>query len=125
MGGTAKIAVDFDCAHPLNDIAFGVVVKNEYQQPVFGVNNKVAPSRPLRSAVRSGRITCVLDHLPLMPGTYSMDLYFGTRGQNFDVVIDAAELTVEPRDVYNSGHLPPSGCGNVWWPVSWEVSGDE
>ncbi len=125
MGGTARIAIDFHCDHALNDITFGLVVKNEYHQPVFGVNNLVTPSPALDSPVRAGRVTCILERLPLMPGSFSIDLYFGSRGLNFDVITDAVELTVEPRDVYNTGHLPPSGCGNVWWPASWEVNVDE
>ena len=56
-----------------------------------------------------------------MPGMYPLDLYFGSRTQDFDVVYNAAELTVLPADVFGTGKLPPTAAGNVCWPATWEI----
>jgi lipopolysaccharide transport system ATP-binding protein len=121
--GTARVEIDFEADRALDVVDFGVTIKDRYQAPVFGVNTYVIPAPPLRAPVRNGRICCRLPYLPLMPGSYRLDLYFGSRGHDFDVVLDAAELTVVPADVFGSGRLPPVECGPVCWSATWEITG--
>jgi lipopolysaccharide transport system ATP-binding protein len=121
--GTARVEVEFEADRLLDDVSFGLVVKDRFQTPVFGVNTRVIPVPPLAQPVRVGQVSCRLPELPLMPGTYSLDLYFGSHGHNFDVVFNAVELTVVPADVFGSGRLPPPNCGSVCWPAVWEVTG--
>ena len=121
MRGTARIEVEFAVESPLPDVTLGVVVKDAYHAPVFGVNNKVTASPPQPSPLKAGTVVCRLAGLPLMPGTYPIDLHFGSRAQDFDVVYNAAELTVLPADVFGTGKLPPAAAGNVCWPATWEI----
>lgn len=104
----------------LDDITFGLVVKDEFESPVFEINNLVIPSPPMSSAVRSGLVVCRLPELPLMPGTYWLDLYFGSRGPSFDVVYNAGELTTVPDDVFGTGRAPTTDRGAMCWPATWE-----
>jgi lipopolysaccharide transport system ATP-binding protein len=121
MRGTARITVEFAVGRPLPDVTLGVVVKDPYQAPLFGINNKVTvtPEQPV--ALRTGTVVCRLPDLPLMPGTYPLDLFFGNREQDFDVVHNAADLTVVPADVFGTGKLPPAHAGPVCWPATWEI----
>jgi lipopolysaccharide transport system ATP-binding protein len=121
MRGTARIEVEFEMSEPLVDVTLGVVVKDPYHSPIFGINNKVTVCPPQPSPLKAGKIVCRLAGLPLMPGTYPLDLYFGSRTQDFDVVYNAAELTVLPADVFGTGKLPPAAAGNVCWPATWEI----
>ena len=121
MRGTARIEVEFEMSEPLADVTLGVVVKDAYHSPIFGINNKVTVCPPQPAPLRAGKIVCRLAELPLMPGTYPLDLYFGSRTQDFDVVYNAAELTVLPADVFGTGKLPPTAAGNVCWPATWEI----
>jgi lipopolysaccharide transport system ATP-binding protein len=124
MGDDVEVTVTFDAPRPLADITFGVVVKNHLQVPVFGVNTLANPCpRPARP-VRRGAITCRLDRLPLMPGPYFIDLYFGSGGVNFDVVLDAIQFEVHPRDVFGTGKLPPAFAGSIFWPATWHITAD-
>ncbi|HEY1186258.1 MAG TPA: hypothetical protein VGE74_01315, partial [Gemmata sp.] len=73
--------------------------------------------RPLAAGTIAGR----LPNVPLMPGTYTVDLYFGNQLRDFDVIHNAAELTVIPADVFGTGRLPPPNAGSIWWPATWEL----
>src|SRR5438034_2905338 len=94
MNDNVEFAVTFSAPRPLSDVTFGLVVKNEFQMPLFGVNNLFQHSQPLQQQVKRGRVVCRLEKLPLVPGTYYVDLYLGTHGRNFDVVLDAARFEV-------------------------------
>jgi hypothetical protein len=121
MRGTARVEVEFAVQESLDDATLGVVVKDAYNTPIFGINNKVTPAPAQPKPLRSGRVICRLPELPLMPGVYPLDLYFGNRIQDFDVIYNAAELTVVPADVFGTGKLPHSSAGPICWPATWEI----
>ena len=121
MRGTARIEVEFAMDAAIDDVTLGVVVKDTYQSPIFGINNKVIACPPQPHPLRAGTVVCRLPDLPLMPGVYPLDLYFGNRVQDFDVISNAAELTVVAADVFGTGKLPPPSAGPVCWPATWEI----
>jgi len=121
MGGTARVEVEFELDRPLADATLGVVVKDAYYAPIFGINNKVTPCPAQPGPLTAGTVVCRLAQLPLMPGVYPLDLYFGDRLNDFDTVHNAAELTVVPADVFGTGRLPPPNAGPVCWPATWEI----
>ncbi len=121
MQGTARIEVDFRLDAPLPDVTLGVVVKDAYHAPLFGINNKVSPAPVQLAPATAGKVVCRIPNLPLMPGTYPLDLYFGSRTEDFDVVYNAAELTVLAADVFGTGKLPPASAGPICWPATWEI----
>jgi hypothetical protein len=56
---------------------------------------------------RRGTIACEFESLPLMPGTYLLDLYFGNFGditRDFDVIREAISFEVVPADVFGYGY---------------------
>jgi hypothetical protein len=85
------------------------------------VSSNSTSTRAVPRPLRAGTVVCRLPELPLMPGVYPLDLYFGSRAHDFDVVYGAAELTVVAADVFGTGRLPPPNAGPVCWPASWEI----
>ena len=67
----------------------------------------------------AGVVTCTLRNLPLMPATYSIDLYLGDAYQDHDVVHDAVRFEVIAADVLGGGKLPGVECGFIVWPATW------
>ncbi|HQR42450.1 MAG TPA: ABC transporter ATP-binding protein [Gemmatales bacterium] len=122
LWGTARIEVLWKSMAPLSELALGVVVKDAHQTPIFGITNKVTGSRLICQSTHHGRVICRLPNLPLMPGTYSLDLYFGDLLHDFDVIHNAADLTIVAADVYGTGRLPPVSCGNICLTATWELS---
>ncbi len=122
MGGTLKLQVRFDTNGEAVSPVLGVVVKTAQGVPLFGVNNRFIPGFEFGPTPR-GAITCRLDHVPLTPGTYFLDLYFGDPHGDRDTILDAASLEVLPGDVFGSGRVPPPSAGPIFHPASWEMTG--
>jgi lipopolysaccharide transport system ATP-binding protein len=126
MGHDVVVAVGFEAAEQLEaGVTIGVTVSNAKRAPILGVNNLVIPSPDLDRPIRRGTITCRFIRPPLMPGSYSLDLYLGTQGQNFDVVIDACRFEILPTDYFGSGKLPPKQAGDVYCAASWGMKDDD
>jgi lipopolysaccharide transport system ATP-binding protein len=97
----------------------GVVVKHQLGFALFGVNNRFIPGYRFTDPVRKGVITCMLERIPLMPGRYSLDLYFGDEQQDHDVIHDAIGFEVLQADVFGSGKLPPDSAGPIFHDAKW------
>jgi lipopolysaccharide transport system ATP-binding protein len=121
MGGSLSVEVSFVVETAIRPV-LGVVVKDQFGTPVFGINNRVIPGYRFDPPVTAGVIRCRFDHLPLMPGSYLIDLYFGDEQSDFDVIRDALMVQVESADVFGSGKLPSPQCGPVFVPAVWELA---
>jgi lipopolysaccharide transport system ATP-binding protein len=122
MGCLLKVKVKFrSSGQPLHPV-LAVVVKTENQAPVFAVSNRYITRFLFPQKVSEGTVTCTLDHLPLMPGTYYLDLSFGNEVVfDLDVVQEAISFEVTPADVFGSGKLPPATAGPIFWPAAFEL----
>ena len=120
MGEGLNVEVSFIAKdRPLRPF-LGVVIKNFIGASVFGIDNRMVPGFVL-DAVTRGTVTCHFERLPLMPGSYTMDLYLGDEHISMDAIYDAVSFDVIPADVFGSGKLPHAGVGSVFWPATWSV----
>jgi lipopolysaccharide transport system ATP-binding protein len=121
MGSPVSVQVEFfSNSEPIHPV-LGVVVLNQHRSPIFGVNNRFVSGYTFGNPVLDGTITCHFDTLPLMPGKYVLDLYFGHEYDDLDVVHDAISLEVAPADVFGTGQLPPRSAGPIFWPATWSL----
>lgn len=122
MGASVFIEVEFDAPSELSPV-LGIVVKTGAGASVFGVDNRIVSGFQF-DKVKRGMIVCQLDKLPLMPGRYSIDLYFGDHHSSLDWVEDAVSFSIVSSDVFGTGKLPPSHCGAFFWPAKWRLEVD-
>jgi lipopolysaccharide transport system ATP-binding protein len=121
MGSQLSIQVSFSSKlEPVYPI-LGVVLKNRSGGEIFGVNNRFIPGYEPAEPISEGMITCHFSYLPLMPGKYLVDLYFGDDHSDLDVIHQSISFDVTPADVFKSGKLPPASCGPIFWPATWSV----
>ena len=100
----------------------GVVVKSAQGQTLLTVNNDFLPSFELSRPVEAGVVACDFDWLPLMPGTYTLDLYLGTNPYaDIDIIHDAISFEVLPADVFGTGKIPEAAWGLIYWPAKWRL----
>ena len=102
----------------------GFVIKNSRGIPLFGFNNRVFDSDGFRERTMKGTVVCDFGKVPLMPGIYFLDLYFGEQcniGQDLDIIYDAISFEVLPSDVLGTGKLPPEMAGSIFWPAKWTL----
>ncbi len=119
MGQRLSLQVSFGTAETPFSPILGIVIKSARGQPVLGLNNRFAGSGPFISRVSSGLVRCNLGDLPLVPGTYSVDLYLGDEYRDFDAIFDAIDFSIERSDYYGTGKLPPQGTGPLRWNAEW------
>jgi lipopolysaccharide transport system ATP-binding protein len=121
IGSSLSIEVDFDVngcpTHPV----LGVAIKTDLGTPLFSVNNRFIPGFEFDKVGSTATISCHLRDLPLMPGVYLVDLFFGNESRDLDVVHEAIAFEVVPADVFGSGKLPPSAAGPIIWPATWDL----
>lgn len=122
MGSSLSLKVSFRCdSQPLSPVLI-VTVKNAHQAPIFAVSNKYNTDFLFPERVTKGTIVCNLERLPLMPGTYYIDLSFGSELiYDLDLVHEAISFDVTPTDVFRSGKLPPPISGPIFWPAKFQL----
>jgi len=121
-----SVEATFAAPHPVRPI-LAVTIKSAHGAPIFGVSNRWTRQGFDGPALAKGKITCRFPRLPLMPGTYLLDLYFGDfadQTRDLDVIIDAVTLEVFPADVYGTGLLPRAMDGPVFSDAEWIVSSE-
>jgi lipopolysaccharide transport system ATP-binding protein len=125
MGDDIEVEIQFDLPKPMNSLSFFVFLKNSMSVPVFGVDTDMNPPEQIPGMIEQGRVVCRIERLPLMPGTYSLDLYLGSHNMNIDTIHDACRIEVNPADVFGSGKLPHPASGSIYWPAHWEITADQ
>jgi lipopolysaccharide transport system ATP-binding protein len=121
MGAPLAVRVEFSSeSEPIRPV-LGVVIVDHHGSPIFGVNNRFISGYHFDKSVSNGTITCRFETLPLMPGRYVLDLYFGHQHHDLDVVHEAVSFEVAPADVFGTGQLPPASVGPIYWPATWSL----
>lgn len=122
MGSMLSVKVIFNCeSQPLSPVLI-VTVKTANHAPIFAVSNKYNRDFLFPGRVTSGTLICSLERLPLMPGSYFLDLSFGSELiYDLDEVREALSFDVTPADVFGSGKLPPAIAGPIFWPARFEL----
>jgi lipopolysaccharide transport system ATP-binding protein len=124
MGAPLSVQIGFSNQSTPVRPAVGVVIKNSHGIPVFGFNNRIVDAGRFCTPVPHGTVTCRFDSLPLMPGTYFVDLYFGDHydaSRDLDVIQEAVSFDVLPSDVLRTGKLPPEVAGSIFCPATFKM----
>jgi lipopolysaccharide transport system ATP-binding protein len=123
MGAPLSVSVSFECGNPISPV-FGVVIKNSRGGPIVSFNNKFIGGYCFKERIRQGTIVCQIDSLPLMPGTYLIDLWLDDGHQTIDVVFDGISFEVLPANVFGTGQLPPPGLGDIFMKASFTLTSE-
>jgi len=70
---------------------------------------------------REGWINCNFTQVPVLPGTYMINVYCSVNGVVADWIVDAATFRVSEGDFYSSGKMPPPGYGSIALRSDWCV----
>src|SRR5579883_3313402 len=79
MGARLVVEANFAAPRPIRP-TFAVTIKSANGAPIFGVSNRWTRQGAEAEPLRGGLIACEFPRLPLMPGTYLLDLYLGDFG---------------------------------------------
>jgi lipopolysaccharide transport system ATP-binding protein len=122
MGSTLSVKVALDTKKLSVSPVLGLVIKSSVGSSLFGVDNRFIAGYEFDKQHYLGSMTCEIERLPLVPGLYWIDLYFGDEHKDIDVISDAISFEVTSADVFGSGKIPPPAAGPIYWPASWKIS---
>jgi hypothetical protein len=121
MGMPLSIRVAFAADIPIRPI-LGVNIKTAEGLTLFGFSNRWTDEGRDCDPVREGSVGIDFESLPLMPGTYFLDLQFGDFAEltrDLDVIFQASSFEVLPADMLGTGKLPRPIDGPVFWTGTW------
>jgi lipopolysaccharide transport system ATP-binding protein len=125
MGEGVTIRLDFDYGQRRMRPFLNISIKNNYGVPILTASTRIQNQYQFHEPVSAGSITCHLRDLPLLQGSYSIDLFLSEEYQNNDVVYDAISFEVVEADVFGTGQVPPANEGSIFWSAEFEMCAAE
>lgn len=120
MGDGMIIRVDFDGQSQSIRPNINITIKNNYAVPVFTASTRVQKQYQPTENYEGGSIICQLRELPLLEGTYTIDLILSGEYHLMDAIYDAISFEVIPVDVFGSGEVPQAHDGTIFWAAEFE-----
>jgi lipopolysaccharide transport system ATP-binding protein len=105
VGDRLKIRVEFESPYPFTPV-IEVAVTTTTGARLFAVSNQWCGSENESGQVGHGGIECDFGSLPLMPGSYILQVALLNEYRAFHVVREAFRLEIEPSDFLGTGRLP-------------------
>jgi lipopolysaccharide transport system ATP-binding protein len=100
----------------------GLVISSTRGVQILNANNRYQKYANTEEKFSEGTIVCDLGAVPLMKGTYVLSFFFGDQAGDEHVVDNALSFTVDEKDVWGKGKLPPLNVSEMWWPTEFKVS---
>jgi len=122
MGCRLEIRVHFKTNEALEAPVLGVIVKDNQNVPMIGINNRHYTGSLTARPVSEGYIAMVIPYLTLFEGNYALDIHFGNAFRDLQVLRDCFQLTVEPMKFTPSGELPDKRLNRLFIKeVAWQT----
>lgn len=119
-GAPMAIRVKYEAQRSLRPV-LGVTIRTLRGTPVFSVSDRYCGQLASCEPSARGTVVCTINKLPLMPGSYILDLWFGDSGADLDVIFDAISFDVLPADVTGNGRPTAQQDGLVFCEATWRL----
>lgn len=119
--GDLVVEIGFSSPFPLFPIVVGITVTSSAGFPVWGSNSRFHPSAKLTTAHSDGVLSCVAKQIPLISDDYTVSVWLGDSGENYDHKPDAIRFSVPALDEATL-RPPPEINGNLDWHGDWSIS---
>jgi lipopolysaccharide transport system ATP-binding protein len=119
-GEPLEFHLAYSAPREITSPSFGIVISNGMGMPLFFLQTRTQHGL-WEKAPAVGRLVCRLDQVPLVPGEYLLTIGCMTGERQLDLLEHVASFSVEPRDFFNSGYLPPPLNGPVLIRSEWDL----
>jgi lipopolysaccharide transport system ATP-binding protein len=119
-GTPASFSIKYQGTGPLRNVHISLAFYNSRGEGVAHLSNDVTGAL-FDNLPSSGTFVCDFSKLPLLPDTYTVNLYCTVSGVLADWVVNAARIYVIEGDYFGTGKLPPKGYGAIVVPHKWDV----
>ena len=125
LGEELVLEVTLNSCESIRDANLGIGVNTDFGLRVLTLMTRFSGRAVDLQAGEPVIIPCSVPELLLSPGQYRLKLVFDrASAESYDVINDAATLTVEAADFYGGGLLPSASQGLVVSKVSWSFPED-
>lgn len=103
-GSDFKLRIQYECNEQLKNAVIGIVILNEYDEALLGINNEHY-GKEFKVLPYKGIIEIDFSYIPLYSGNYSIDLYFGVRGRDLQILKKCIFFKVEKSHIGTSKYM--------------------
>lgn len=89
------LEAEFVSSLEINNPSLGIVVYNYLNTPVFGTNSRIHNYGYSNKKCMNGKITLLIKDLPLLPGHYSVSVFFGDSISDFERYEDVLKFEIK------------------------------
>jgi hypothetical protein len=101
----------------------GIVINHATLGTVGGVNTRMTGFESDEPCA-AGVMSCTLKRMPLLQGSYSVELWLGDGHEDLDCLMGYLSFQIEPTDIYGSGQTPFARLGAIYLEPKWELAPD-
>ena len=113
------IQLDLDVQKPVNHLRIAIIIKNRLGQTLAQLYSKDS-RHDFGTIEKNTSILCHINHIPLNPGNYYLDLWIADRVEVLDFVEHACDLVIrEKTRVSNDEISEMQHSGNVFVECKW------
>jgi lipopolysaccharide transport system ATP-binding protein len=124
-GDRISLEIKFRASEPIQKPILGYLIRSARGENAVSANNYFLPSGSFAKPVKEGTIICDLGELPLMAGSYSVSFWLCRNPHEQHHVEDVLHFTVEEKDIWGNGALPPKLVSCLWWPTEFRFTIDQ
>lgn len=123
MGSDIIIEVTFESPNGTTVVSpcMGVVIHHTLGGTLGAVNSRMTGFLAPQGNYGVGKLCCSLRGVPLLPGNYMLDIWYGDTTEDLDLLKGCTTLQIVGADVYRSGRLPMSHMGFIYLRADWEL----
>lgn len=118
VGAEVAFELEYRNEEAIAGLGFAIILCTDTGQRL-GVLHSRIQSQLHVPGCRHGRILCHVPELPLLPGTYRVDIEVRNWGQLIDSIEQATLFSVLENDYFGTGRLPDRKWGAVAWGCQW------
>ncbi len=105
----------------INNPTIGIVIRNMYNIPVLGINNKTYGIG--LDKIQKGNFEIILNAVPLPPGCYDIDIFVGDGMTDLYAFENILEIEISDQNIFENGKNPEARLNSFILPVAeWKVS---
>ncbi len=123
LGHPAAFTLRYEASSRLRNVHVSLGFRTALNEGALYASNELV-GKELDDLPAHGTLVCSFDKLPLLPGTYMVNVYCTVNGVVADWVADAACVQVLSGDYFGTGRVPPQGYGSVVVPCRWDLSAE-
>lgn len=123
MGGSMALSISFSSPEYITNIRFGIAIEDRIGQRLLVFSPSHQAPFLVSQPVRGGVFLCNIPCIRLLPSSYFITLIIGSGSGDLDRIDQAAQITVESADVFNTGFAPEAAHGVFYQEAEWKFIG--